>query len=110
MLESKNPFRPVQGVQQSNTISTEQAPQGTVVACMPVEMFAVFYGDDSGRAKKTVFVRIGKDWYEAPNSEVWAAGLRPVLSKYTKQLDEIVAQQKDKSVPKTDSVDIMESA
>lgn len=109
MFETKNPFRPVQGVRRNevNTVSTEQAPTNTIVACMPLEMYGVMYGDDSGRAHRTVFVRMGGQWYEAPNSETWAGGLRPVLSKFTEQLESIALAQKDKSVPKSDSVDIM---
>lgn len=107
MFESKDPRRPIMGVQQTNTLSTEQAPTNTVVACVPMEMYGVLYGDDSGRAHRTVFVKMGTDWYEARNSEEWANGLRPVLSKFTKQLDQISASQKDKTVPKSDSVDVM---
>lgn len=107
MIDSKNPFRPVTGVVVPRNESTEQLPQGKVAACVPIEMFGVYYGDDSGRAHKTVFVRMAGEWYEAPNSEVWAEGLRPLTSKYAKQLDEIMTNQKDKSVPKEDSVDVM---
>jgi len=106
MFESKDPRRPVMGVQQPNTISTEQAPTNTIVACERMEMYGVFYGDDSGRAHKTVFVKMGGVWYEAPNSEAWASQLRPVLSKFTKQLDQMVTNQ-EKSLPKSDSVVIL---
>ena len=106
MLEAKNPFRPIAGVRHAETISTEQAPTNTVVACMPMEMYGVMYGDDSGRAHRTVWVRMGDQWYEAENSEAWAGRLRPVLSKFTKQLNEMADAQKDKSIPKKDSVDI----
>lgn len=106
MFDTKNPFRPVSGVVIPTETSTEQAPQNKIVQCLPIEMFGVVYGDDSGRAHRTVFVKMGTDWYEAPNSETWAGSLRPVLTKFAKQLDDMVSGQEDKSVPKSDSVDM----
>lgn len=110
MVSSSSPTRVRnQGVVQVNN-APNSAPIKTLMHCVPVQMFALEFGDESGARKATFVFKVGDVIYSDPNGEQWAANLRtvPKTSWLHKQITEAAAAlEKSDDVPKQDAVDIM---
>ena len=96
------------GVRNSTTMSTEQAPSDTLVKLDKVETYIAYYGDASGRAHISTFLRIDGKWFESANGEMWANSLKPLTRAFQKQADDRAASLEPlgNDVPK-DTVDVM---
>jgi hypothetical protein len=97
-------------VLQHETVSNEQAPSQVVTNMVPMEMFAVRYGDASGKAHNTIAFRSGGVWYlDSKNNrgEVWAKELTPASGWLAKQLDSVLESKTAPMPEKLDPVGIL---
>jgi hypothetical protein len=53
------------------------ATPNTFLSGTPLEQFLVQYSDGDGRVHDAVGIRIGNEWFLAPNSEEWLKSRRP---------------------------------
>lgn len=95
------------GVRTPDNYSTEQLPTRTLVHCIPLQMYGIAYGDDSGKAHISIAMKMGDEWYMPPNAEEWAGKVKPLASWLGKQCEAKSIATKDVSVPKSDTVDVM---
>lgn len=98
------------GVTRSNSEPIQRVGPRSLANCAPMQMYGIQYGDASGKLHVAVVVKIGDQWYMPPNAEAWAGQLQPLTPWLTKLLEADTAKKevKDTSVPKMDSVNIME--
>lgn len=73
---SDNQLRP-NGVAIPDAEGPRMATPNTFISGAPLEQFLVQYADADGRVHDAVGIRIGSDWYLAPNSEAWLKSRRP---------------------------------
>lgn len=86
----------------------EKGPPNTISHANVVEQVALQWYDENGTAHPDVWLRIGGQYYIPPNSEEWAAALKPVKETFILQLEAMLSDQVDKDVaPTKDAVDIV---
>ena len=85
-------------------------PSLTLIHLMLLEFCAAQYVDKSGRKVTGLFVKSGKDWYQAPNGEQWLAQFRELSDKMLKNTLDKYAHLKGTDpadVPTEDNVDVI---
>jgi hypothetical protein len=86
----------------------EKGPSNTISHAFVVEQVALQWYDENGTAHPDVWLRINGKYYIPPNSEEWAAQLKPVKDVFVHQIEIMLNDQIDKNVaPTQDAVDIV---
>jgi len=106
------------GVTTPDPVDNINAPPKTVTNVMPIQFFAVEFGDDEGRKHTTVVAHMGGMIYMDPSGEDWAKRQRamPPASWFGQQTQKMIdqggfakAEKPSEPLPKEDKVDIMGS-
>lgn len=96
----------VVGVRIPDGQNAQAAPARTVLNAVECSMVAVEYGDEYGRSRSVVLLKVGDQLYFPPNAEAWTEALKPVNQWL---LDGAKAKLAERSVtvPIEDSVDVI---
>ena len=86
-------------------VQTGRGTPRTLTNAVPCEMVACEYCDDAGKKHVAVVVKVGAKHYMPPNSEQWAAALRPVSEWLQEAIDREISS-KDAPIPSEDAVDM----
>jgi hypothetical protein len=86
-------------------------PSLTLVHLMPLEFMAAQYVDKSGKKVVGLFVKNGKDWYQAPNGDQWLSQFRALSPKMEENAKAMYAKNTGitdtTDVPLEDNVDVI---
>jgi hypothetical protein len=101
------------GRPQGVTIPAEQSQPGrgkpkSLIDVAVMEHIAVAFCDDAGRQHNVVLAKVGKEYYMAPNSEAWAAELRPVLPWLQDAIDSEL-RGRSETLPTEDRAEVVAS-
>ena len=89
----------------------ETGAPNTISHAVVVEQVALQWFDENGKAHPDVWLRINGQYYIPPNSEEWAANLKPVKEVFIKQLEMMLANNADRNeAPTQDAVDVVASS
>lgn len=109
-MNTTKPVRHV-GVRTASEVDNGNAPTQTLVGLQKAEFFAARFGDAYGRAHNVLVMRVGDEWYMPPNSEEYAASLKPVSEWLSKQMKVRAgsppAEESLKDLPKEDQVEVL---
>jgi hypothetical protein len=86
----------------------EKGPAKTVSHAVKCEFVATQFFDDYGTPHREVLIKVGNAWYKAPNSEQWAAALKPLLPWLSAGIEEKLVLA-EATAPSEDTVDIVGS-
>jgi len=78
-------------VSQLRGASGRPVEPGKVVGAVPVQYVAVQYGDERGQLVKEIWLRVGEDYFKAPDAEGFVHRLRRIRDKQAAQIDALLS-------------------